>query len=140
MKTEGGVWGRGRASRWGMRVQNDQDGRLTAICAALKPEIYAKLLRYSARRCRWLARMGLAVDGGSVEEFVADAITDTVTGRRTWPPDACDLLTHLFGVIRSRTADFFRRHGEILVRGDGTDHEAGAGGCRFRLIPNTDSD
>lgn len=109
-------------------MQNDRDAQLTAICAALKPEIYEKLLRYSAHRCRWLARMGLPVDGGSVEEFVADAITDTVTGGRTWAPDACDLLTHLLGVIRSRTSDFFRRHSEIVVRGDDTAYGAAAGG------------
>ena len=77
---------------------------------SLTSEVLKKVLQYAVRRCEYLSCMGIATEPNLAEHLVADAISDTATGDRTWNPETCNLSTHLCGVIRSRTSDWVDRH------------------------------
>lgn len=82
-----------------------------------EPSTLKKVYGYTWRRMRLLAAFGFEAGPDVVEEFVNQALLDTMEGTLTWDPSRARLSTHLCGAIRSRTWKKATRPSRVVLEG-----------------------
>lgn len=66
-------------------------------------ELIERASRYARQRAKLVGRVARRNDPLYARELVQDALIDTLDGRVVWDPERVSLLTHVMGVIQSRT-------------------------------------
>lgn len=90
---------------------------LRALAEQNTPELRKAAKRYAEQRVPLLRAAFVPVSRRTADDLVNDAITDTFLGDGDpWDPSACDLLTHVRGMIKKTTWQEIRHR--MLVRRD----------------------
>lgn len=88
---------------------------LRALAEQNTPELRKDAKRYAEQRVPLLRAAFVPVSPRTPDDLVNDAITDTFLGDGDpWDPSACDLLTHVRGMIKKSTWQEIRHR--MLVR------------------------
>ena len=74
-----------------------------------------ELCTFANRRCRSLRNIGVRLDSETPEDLVAGAVTDTATGRLTWPEHKT-LAQHIRDTVLSRTSHEMKRQRRVPLR------------------------
>ena len=103
----------GQCARQAKSADAEIDSERQELYAAIErewtPKVQKAVLNFARKRVNMMASAGIPIQSSHAKHLMTDALSDTALGRVVWNRQTVPLRSHLFAVLRSRTANAMHR-------------------------------